>query len=266
MPTEPEQAATDHRLAAEPMRLWERIAALTTGITLAGVGCVAVFKTTNQAGTTALLLAAGVFLLIGIQGTSLVRVSGGSNAAEFERRLRQERFVETAAQEAGNNPDWVSGMMRGASILAPDIAPALTLAVAWNNMVRDVLIHAVPDCAIQTRPLPAAAGPISLVVRAPEGDIPVMLKQAGQSIEFEDIRTLSDYVTATSPPAIGGLALSSVEPTALVKFILATQEISLPIEAVAWAGPHDTARLVEAINGIREIARAPEQDQGTTDR
>lgn len=53
-----------------------------------------------------LLVLSAIFLLIGIQGTSLIRFSTGSNTFELERR---ERSVEQAAAEVARDVDELGG-------------------------------------------------------------------------------------------------------------------------------------------------------------
>jgi len=84
---------------AEPLGRVERAAAVTIGIAAAGAGGYAVFSSSNQAGTAILLILSAIFLLIGVQGTSLIRFSTGTSTVELERRRRVERALENAVQE-----------------------------------------------------------------------------------------------------------------------------------------------------------------------
>lgn len=75
------------------------------------------FASSNQAGTAILLVLSAIFLLIGIQGTSLIRFSSGSNTFELERRKRGiERAVAAVAEE---DPDRAAGIIQGAEIALP---------------------------------------------------------------------------------------------------------------------------------------------------
>ncbi len=60
-----------------------------------------------------------IFLLIGIQGTSLIRFSSGSNTFELERRKRNvERAAAAVAKE---DPDRAAGIIQGAEIALPSL-------------------------------------------------------------------------------------------------------------------------------------------------
>jgi hypothetical protein len=78
-----------------------------------------VFASSNQAGTAILLVLSAIFLLIGIQGTSLIRFSSGSNTFELERRKRNvERAAAAVAKE---DPDGAAGIIQGAEIALPSL-------------------------------------------------------------------------------------------------------------------------------------------------
>jgi hypothetical protein len=115
--TEDENVPRDPPLPGEPLGGWERAVALGVGIAAGGGGAYAVFASSNQAGTAILLILSAIFLLIGIQGTSLIRFSSGSNMFELERRKRGiEKAVVAAAKE---DPDRAAGIIEGAEIALP---------------------------------------------------------------------------------------------------------------------------------------------------
>ncbi|WP_131306449.1 hypothetical protein [Micromonospora zingiberis] len=212
------------------------------------------FKTNNQAGTTTLLIAAGVLLLIGIQGTSLVRVSGGSNTAEFERRLRQERFIEAAAQESATNPERAKGMIEGGVILDPSVAPELHLAITWNNLLREALTEAARPCTVSARPYSVSA-PVKFTIETPEGLIAVIPKPFGEPAGESDLKELARH--GGTGEAMGGLIVGNSEATAFLRLLLAAGTWPLPIEVVTWAGREDHQRLVAAIQRMRSTVAPP---------
>src|SRR6516162_7951910 len=53
-------------------------------------GGYAVFEKSNQAGTAMLLILAAIFLLIGVQGTPLIKFGSSSGSVELERRRRRK--------------------------------------------------------------------------------------------------------------------------------------------------------------------------------
>lgn len=101
----------------EPLGRVERGVALAVGIAAGGGGGYAVFASSNQAGTAILLVLSAIFLLIGIQGTSLIRFSSGSNTFELERRKRN--VEQAAAEVAKDDPDRAAGIIQGAELAMP---------------------------------------------------------------------------------------------------------------------------------------------------
>src|SRR5580700_972047 len=94
----------------EPLVKWERICALIVGAVCGGAGGYVVFEKSNQAGTAILLILAAIFLLIGVQGTPLIRFGSNSGSVELERRRRRkiEEAIEQANEE--NNKQKAEGI------------------------------------------------------------------------------------------------------------------------------------------------------------
>lgn len=107
----------------EPLVKWERICALTVGAICGGAGGYAVFERSNQAGTAMLLILAAIFLLIGVQGTPLIRFGSNSGSVELERRRR--RKVQQALEQANeeDNAEKAEGIVEGVKLVAPDLVP-----------------------------------------------------------------------------------------------------------------------------------------------
>src|SRR5580698_6721018 len=108
---------------SEPLVTWERICALAIGVACGGAGGYAVFEKSNQAGTTMLLILAAIFLLIGVQGTPLIKFGSNSGSVELERRRRRkiEEAIEQANEE--NNKQKAEGIVEAVKLVAPDLVP-----------------------------------------------------------------------------------------------------------------------------------------------
>lgn len=108
---------------SEPLVKWERICALVIGAICGGAGGYAVFEKTNQAGTAMLLILAAIFLLIGVQGTPLIRFGSSSGSVELERRRRRkvQQALEQAKEE--DNTEKADGIVEGVKLIAPDLVP-----------------------------------------------------------------------------------------------------------------------------------------------
>jgi hypothetical protein len=125
----------------EPFRNWERIFAISLGLLTGGAGGYAVFVSTNQAGTAALLILSAIFSLIGIQGTPLIRFTSGSNSFELDRRKRGEldRAVEEAKEE--NNLDRAAGIVQGAAIAQPRLVGPRDLTLIYVQKVKTAIME-----------------------------------------------------------------------------------------------------------------------------
>lgn len=78
-----------HEAESEPLVTWERIVSGSIGLMFGCGGTIAVFITDNQAGSVALLLIAGIFLTVGVNGTPLLAAKYGENELRLGRRRRQ---------------------------------------------------------------------------------------------------------------------------------------------------------------------------------
>ncbi|GGQ26058.1 hypothetical protein GCM10010233_49040 [Streptomyces pseudogriseolus] len=81
-----------------PLSWWERLAASTLGLGLSSAGVAAVFMTSNQAGSVALLLVGVVLLIMGINGSPLTRAR--YQDYEFFMTRRRRRVVESIQDDS----------------------------------------------------------------------------------------------------------------------------------------------------------------------
>jgi hypothetical protein len=132
---------TENTEPPEPLVKWERIFALTIGVICGGAGGYAVFEKSNQAGTAMLLILAAIFLLIGVQGTPLIKFGSSSGSVELERRLR--RKVQGALEQANeeNNTAKAEGIVEGVKLVAPNLVPKSFSAYRqYEESVADALL------------------------------------------------------------------------------------------------------------------------------
>jgi hypothetical protein len=68
-----------------------------------------------------LLILAAIFLLIGIQGTPLIKFGSNSGSLELERRRRKrvEQALKQASEE--NSAEKAEGIVEGVKLVAPDL-------------------------------------------------------------------------------------------------------------------------------------------------
>jgi hypothetical protein len=111
---------TNDSLPPGPPGKVERACCIAVGFASGGAGGYVAFERSNQLGSAVLLVIGGLFLLIGIQGTRLIRFTSGSNGVELEQK---RRIIENAIKEAQDegNLEKASGIAEGAAIVSPSI-------------------------------------------------------------------------------------------------------------------------------------------------
>jgi hypothetical protein len=140
-----------HRQGA--MRRLERAGAVAVGLSAGGAGAYTVFQGTNQAGSAALVLVGAAFLLIGIQGTRLIRLGSAGTTIELAEREVASRLIERAERE--KDPEIAEGIAEAASIVSPSVARSPILeARTYELEVR----RAIKRVGMIPVPLPANAG------------------------------------------------------------------------------------------------------------
>lgn len=130
----------DNAELSEPLVKWERVCALVIGAICGGAGGYAVFEKSNQAGTAMLLILAAIFLLIGVQGTPLIKFGSSSGSVELERRCRKkvQEAIDKANEE--NNVEKAEGIVEGVKIVAPDLVPRpFNAYIEYENSVARAL-------------------------------------------------------------------------------------------------------------------------------
>ena len=113
--------------------------ATLAGVASMGSGGVATYVSDNQVGTGVLLLAGAGFLLMGFQGTPLIRIGGKDANIELERRERRavKAITETEAQEGPERAQQIADVLVS---IDPDLArsPAFR-TLEYENNVRHTL-------------------------------------------------------------------------------------------------------------------------------
>jgi hypothetical protein len=96
----------------------ERWIASITGLAGVAAGGVGVFLSDNQAGTTAILLLGAVFLLMGVQGTAIIKA--GKDSVEMERRWQANKLAKRAEELVRDNkPDAAAELAAAAAQVDP---------------------------------------------------------------------------------------------------------------------------------------------------
>ena len=212
---------------------------MVIGTVLAGLAILALFTSSNQAGTAALLLVAAAFLLIGIQGTALVRFGSGSASIELDRRVAAA--VQRADEVAEQDPRLALGILEGAAIIEPRVGPAAGAfrAISYESAVRRALERVKPDSTTVT----VAPAPADLAVISPAGSVLVsIVYRQSRSIQQVDLAPL--VASRQLEEAMGGLFVANqVITSSVVEYVATAARQGTFIEAVTWKDPEDDRDL-----------------------
>jgi hypothetical protein len=237
-----------------PLGTWERAAAMSIGIVFGGLAVWALFTTSNQAGTAALIVVAAGFLLIGIQGTALIRLSGGTASVELERK--QAAIAQRVSEVAELDPQLALGIVEGASIAEPRIGPGagVYLAMTYKDAVRRAVERTKPANTSAT----AGAEPIDLVVASASAKVLISIVYRRSS----NIRQL-DLAPLVSgrqlEDAAGGLIIANQPSDASVSDYIGTAASQgVAIDFVTWNGPGDDQILSLALASLSSGSRRPD--------
>jgi hypothetical protein len=252
-------------LDPEPLGRLERSGASTLGFLATGVGAWAVFATENQAGSAVLILVGAAFLLMGIQGTPLIRLGAGENSLELERRRKQRR-VAVAVRAADSNAE-IEAIVEGTAILDPSVANSsyfqasvyeARIALACRTLGTWVDRQDVYDTGIDFSVgwnfddspgrLPRARTTVDVVLKF-RGD--------GRKLRLEELPRLEGYPERRFIREEYVVGLVAVTNAALSPALerYCTENADRPLEVVRWRTEEDNPALANALK--RAAREAP---------
>lgn len=241
---------------AAPLSRWERLGASLSGIILSGAGVAAVFVTSNQAGSVALLLVGVVLLIMAINGSPLTRARYQDYELFMNRRRRQ--IAATIEQES---PADARQALRVLSAIDPraieDPAVARVSAHVYEREVVNCLARIYPET--QHRGGAGDQG-VDATVRTPEGLIGVQVKAGRGSLTGAAIRNIvqaAAYARESGHVPIRGLLVVTNMPFSRdhVGRRIRESGANLPTVVVRWLDEQDDdalkATLQELISRLK---------------
>jgi hypothetical protein len=248
----------DDRLPGLSMK--ERISAGAVGLGGVGAGGAGVFLSSNQAGTSAILILGAMFLLMAVQGTRIIKLS--KDGAELERKFRQaRRLVEKAADEAADgNLQAAVAYQDAAKAIEPrierePIARVVTAQIyeleayeavrrAYDNLVKSGRVKSVPGSTLTFNPDsdPRTGYRYDAVLNRP-GERPIIfemkLSRSGSPLRSSIVEQAGQQIKATGGR---GLLITNA-PTSEG----ATSLGSSDFQAVTWRDESDDAAVEGAL-------------------
>jgi hypothetical protein len=233
----------------------ERLGALLFGTVIGVFGFLAMFITKNEAGTAIALLLAGALILVGLQGTQVLKLGGKDIGAELARR---EIAATKATETAEENPARAAGVIEGYVIGDPGARNDPVLARALER-IRESQEY-------QDRLFPLlrqAAGPNASVRMSGRVDGPAELAilSSEENILIEPICTPDRALTTRDLDRVRG----RVERREANAALIVTNSPSIypdarrrletldpPVAVVYWTGEEGAQPIAEAVDALRE--------------
>jgi hypothetical protein len=257
MADEPRSGRQSER-PSRPMTGVERFGALALGILLGGFGFLAMFITENEAGTAIALLLGGVLILVGLQGTQVLKL--GKEGGELARR---EILSERVTDEAEERPDVAQAMIEAYEIADPRarndpvVARALDTVRASQEYQRRVAAvlreAAAPNASV--RMSGRIDGPADLAILSAEGNITIELVFApDRSLRMRDIERARRRVQKAEADA----ALIITNSPAIYPDARRALDAPGPsVEVVQWTGTEGARPISAAVDALREHLGGP---------
>lgn len=239
-------------LDAAPLSRWERFAASVLGVGLSGAGVAAVFMTSNQAGSVALLLVGVVLLLMAINGSPLTR----ARYQDYELFMARRRHQVVAAIEA-DSPEEVRQALQVLNTLDPG-ARSDPLVTRMSGMVleREVvsrLRRLYPSTLYEGTAMDVG---VDIVIPTDNGKIGVQIKAGDTPLTGLELRKTVEKVAnlrtgSAAATRVDGLLVVTNKPfpSTLVRRV---REMSLimPTAVVRWVDDQDDEALQTRIQAL----------------
>ncbi|MER5549178.1 hypothetical protein ABT072_43885 [Streptomyces sp. NPDC002589] len=248
---EPEIAQQQPEVA--PLSRWERLAASLSGIALSGAGATAVFITSNQAGSVALLLVGVVLLVMAINGSPLTRARYQDYELFMARRRRQivATINQDSPEEARQALQVLSAVDPGAS---RDPLVARVSALVLEREVFNRLMSLYPSTVV-------ASGPESLsvdaVIPTERGAVGVEIKAGTTPLSASQLRDMALSAaharSTAAPDGVGALLVVTNKPlpSTLPRRLRELRSI-LPIAVVRWVDAQDDQALQTQVQRLSD--------------
>ncbi|MFD9485643.1 hypothetical protein ACFWBX_16980 [Streptomyces sp. NPDC059991] len=238
---------------AAPLSRWERLSASVLGLGLSGAGVIAVFVTSNQAGSVALLLVGAVLLLMAVNGSPLTRARYQDYELFMARRRR-----DVVANMQDDSPEEARQALQVLSTLDPGASRDPVVARASNYLLELEVVRRLqrlhPAAEVSQGPYDQG---VDAVVPMDGSRIGVEVKGGSGSVPFHaaDLRRIVNQVSSSRTrlggPTIDGLLIvtNRALPAQMSRRIRELSEI-MPTGVVRWLDEQDDQALEAALREL----------------
>lgn len=234
-----------------PPDWFERACCVIVGVIAGGAGGYVAFERSNQLGSAVLLVIGAVFLIVGIQGTRLMRFTSGSNIVELEQKKRTIVDAIEKAQDEGNI-EKASGIAEGAAIAAPALGLAKNVGLQYELHVASAIVG-----------IGYLVTPSSL-----DRGFDLIVRDGSDRIIYAELKRLSRPVPPQVVEALIYRASTIPIPVVLITYTqlsrAAQEAVSAAgnLEVVQWRDENDNERLAETLRRMfASIPRIVADDQ-----
>ncbi|GIH07149.1 hypothetical protein Rhe02_52160 [Rhizocola hellebori] len=217
------------------------------------------FLTENQAGTAVCLLLAGVLLLIGIQGTPLIRFGSGEHSFELDTARRTEEIAERVAEVAAADPEQAEALLEGfltanpAALSEPRMKEVQRLVYEQqlHNVLADLAPNGVGDHRFSDFTIPMTQGRnlyVEVHFAFDEDERHRNFRRRKMNTIVTDLhkdRSGGGFIVITNSASVS-LQLTEFVESAKAQFTVDPR----PVVVVAWRDSSDNEQLAAAINSF----------------
>ncbi|OBB73655.1 hypothetical protein [Mycobacterium sp. 852014-52144_SCH5372336] len=232
------------------LAVWERAVALLIGLAAVGGGAVAVFTSDNQAGTAGLLVIALAFLVIGTQGTPLVKLSSGEQTLELTKRRIRRELTEQAENaptaEAANAYEDAAAIVEG-SWKETSFASARGYERDVFTAVHNLYPHKVFES-------PTSEAPYDFYFDADGVAVAVAVKyRAKGPLSHRELLTMADRMRGQGLPLL--VVTNAPLSPSVSELSEALTKRAEPVIVTRWTSPFSARDLRDAILQLISLAK-----------
>lgn len=233
----------------EPLPWWSRLLAVVLGTCAGGLGTLAVFKTDNQAGTAFLLVLSAALLLIGLQGSPLIKLGSGDSSIQLARiRGRVTKELVKAVQD--DRPEVSQAVVEAVESIAPDLVSPALLGRRYQSQVEASIARIDPSLVIAENDWDQGADlTVHKVIGMSRTAVAVDVKYLGRAkLSMADIQ-VSEHRVAGSVLADRLVVVTNARPTnGASAYLVERNSDSSHVQLVVWNGPRDDSALALALS------------------
>ncbi|QMU73213.1 hypothetical protein [Streptacidiphilus sp. P02-A3a] len=238
------------------------------GVLLAGAGVAAVFRAEGQAGSVALILTGGLFLLMALSGRTVESIRFG----DWELKMGEELLRQASEQARSGHNDQAETILSVLRALNPmaDRDPevyAIEATLFENRVLEAVESARAGDEQVELRPAAGLGEPLAVLVAQPgRTRIGVFAGYALDGSGHIDTAAVNGFIQRARGGSCDAYLFvnGTLHQEDLERLITGIQrDGGRPVGVATWATPAQPTPLRPAVDRLLERVRAPQGTHGT---